>query len=126
MRNHRDNHMKNRKGFGEDNSYILKRDLETIKDQILEMSADVASVKADISLMKELITATVTYNSNGGSSVSPETVTFGHTATEPEDPTKDGYVFDGWYVDAELTTIFDFSEAITANITLYAKWTEEA
>lgn len=42
---------------------------------------------------------------------------------EPEQPTKDGYVFDGWYADEEYENEWNFEEdAVTENITLYAKW----
>lgn len=65
----------------------------------------------------------VTFNTNGGTAVAPQTVISGETATQPAAPTKDGYTFDGWYSDSELTTAFVFTTPITANITLYAKWT---
>ena len=51
---------------------------------------------------------TVTFNSNGGSTVDSVTVEEGNTISEPIDPTKAGYVFDGWYEDANLTIAFDF------------------
>ena len=37
-------------------------------------------------------------------------------------PTRDGYVFGGWYNDAECTEAFVFGTSITGDITLYAKW----
>ncbi len=64
----------------------------------------------------------VTFVSNGGSAVSQQMVIFGATAISPIDPLKSGYVFDGWYSDNSLTTVFDFSETITSDVTLYAKW----
>lgn len=67
---------------------------------------------------------TVTFNSNGGSAVAPQSVLSGQKATEPTDPTKDGYTFDDWYLPTDLSTPFDFANTtITADITLYAKWT---
>ena len=70
---------------------------------------------------------TVTFNTNGGSAVNPQTITAGGHVTIPTDPTKDGYTFAGWYKDAGLTTPFDFAnETINADITLYAKWTQNA
>lgn len=42
---------------------------------------------------------------------------------EPDDPTKDGFYFDGWYCDEECTTVWDFEKDISKeDITLYAKW----
>ena len=64
---------------------------------------------------------TITFDSNGGSSVKTITVERGSKATKPTNPTKSGYTFAGWY---NGETLFDFNTAITANITLVAKWTE--
>lgn len=41
---------------------------------------------------------------------------------KPQDPVKEGYKFEGWYNDEELTTPFDFNSPITKDIKLYAKW----
>ena len=38
-------------------------------------------------------------------------------------PEVEGYTFDGWYADAAHTTEFDFTQPITGNTTVYAKWT---
>lgn len=67
---------------------------------------------------------TVTFESNGGSEVASQQVEKGKTATEPDDPTKEGYNFTDWYSDDTLQNEYDFSSAITKNITLYAGWTE--
>ena len=43
--------------------------------------------------------------------------------TKPEDPTRTGYTFKGWYKDAALTQEWNFeTDTVTADITLYAKW----
>lgn len=65
----------------------------------------------------------VSFNSNGGSAVNSQSVVYNSTATVPTVPTRTGYTFAGWYNDAGLTTAFAFSTAITADTTLYAKWT---
>ena len=62
---------------------------------------------------------TVTFNSNGGSTVDAQTVAYGSTASVPAEPTKEGYNFTGWY---NGETAFDFTTAITENITLTAGW----
>lgn len=64
---------------------------------------------------------TVTFNTQGGSRVYSQTV-FSGTAVEPDVPTKDGYVFDGWYKNQLCTEAYDFSTSVTEDITLYAKW----
>lgn len=60
-----------------------------------------------------------------GTQVAPQTVKEGNKATEPTAPSEEGYSFDGWYTDSKFTSKFDFSSAITADTTLYAKWTSE-
>lgn len=62
---------------------------------------------------------TVKFDSNGGTEVKPQTVEFNKTVNKPEDPTKEGHTFEGWYKgDKE----FDFKTSITEDITLTAKW----
>ena len=65
---------------------------------------------------------TVTFNTNGGSTVVSQTIEKGEKALEPTAPTKDGYKFGGWYVDETFKTEFDFDTTITENTTLYANW----
>lgn len=69
-------------------------------------------------------TYTVAFDTNGGSAVAPVTVDAGSTATKPADPMKSGYTFGGWYKDSTLQTPWDFAnDTVTADTTLYAKWT---
>lgn len=65
---------------------------------------------------------TVTFNTNGGSTVAAQKVAKDGKATLPTDPTKDGFIFGGWCTDEALQNVFDFNTAITADITLYAAW----
>lgn len=66
---------------------------------------------------------TVTFEVNGGSKVQAQKVKEGAVATQPsENPTKAGYTFGGWYMDRELTKVFDFTKGIVGNTTVYAKW----
>ena len=65
---------------------------------------------------------TVTFETDGGSTVAAQTVESGKTATEPATPKKDGFNFSGWYTDSALTDEFSFTTKITADTTLYAKW----
>ena len=69
---------------------------------------------------------TVTFNVDGGSNVAAATVVNGKTVAKPEDPTKEGYAFLGWYKDSELKNAFDFaSYTVTADVTLYARWVHD-
>jgi uncharacterized repeat protein (TIGR02543 family) len=65
---------------------------------------------------------TVTFNTNGGSSVAGKIVTRGDHVIPPANPTKTGYTFDNWYGNSGLTSVYNFSTPVTDNITLYAKW----
>lgn len=70
---------------------------------------------------------TVTFDTLGGSPVAMQTLTSGALATRPvTNPTRDSYTFDDWYADKAYTTKFDFTQPITANTTVYAKWTSSA
>ncbi|MBU1143689.1 MAG: InlB B-repeat-containing protein [Firmicutes bacterium] len=68
---------------------------------------------------------TVTFEVAGGSLVTEQSVVDGEKAIEPEDPTRITYLFDGWYTDLNLTSLFDFETPITGNIKLYAKWSAD-
>jgi uncharacterized repeat protein (TIGR02543 family) len=65
----------------------------------------------------------VTFDSNGGSAAIVQAINYNGTATTPADPTKTGYTFTGWYSNPDLSSTYNFSALITANIVLYAKWT---
>nr|WP_249310476.1 InlB B-repeat-containing protein [Bacillus sp. FJAT-49736] len=69
---------------------------------------------------------TVSFNTDTGSSVPPVTLKENETITKPENPTKDGYIFDGWYTDAQFTTLFDFNQPIHSDVALYAKWVRQS
>jgi uncharacterized repeat protein (TIGR02543 family) len=45
--------------------------------------------------------------------------------TLPDDPTKDGYTFDGWFIDDECKNAFEFDVMPASNTTIYAKWNPE-
>ena len=69
----------------------------------------------------------VIFDTNGGSSVEGQKVQSGKTAVKPEDPVKttgEDKNFAGWYADAALTQMFDFSSTITKDTVIYARWTE--
>ena len=70
----------------------------------------------------ETVKYSVEFDTNGGTSVSTLEVEEDGLITKPADPTKEGYVFVGWYYNDEL---YDFSKPVTGNITLEARWAEE-
>ena len=91
----------------------------------------VAASGTEVEIKYDRKSYTVTFDSNGGSDVSSQSLRYGATATKPADPTKPAtttteYTFADWYSDSGLTTSFSFDTAIKEDITLYAKWTETA
>lgn len=82
-------------------------------------------VNTDITLYaKWLAKYTVSFDTDGGSTVESQTVVTGNKATKPTStPTKKGYNFVGWYTDNTYTTEFDFENTIIIdNTTIYAKF----
>lgn len=83
------------------------------------------TVSQDITLYAKWtsIAYTVTFETNGGSAIEAQLVPEGTFATKPATaPTKEGYLFEGWYTEQTMTNPFDFYTPITKDITLYAKW----
>lgn len=68
-------------------------------------------------------TCRVTFESNGGSYVTPISVGYNSYLNNLPTPTKKGYLFDGWYTDRYFNNYFNVNTRITSNLTLYAKWT---
>ena len=64
----------------------------------------------------------VKFDTQGGSSINDQTPASGSAVAKPADPTREGYTFAGWYTDAACTKAYDFATAVTADMTLYAKW----
>lgn len=72
---------------------------------------------------------TVSFDANGADSIvlDSQRIKAGKTATEPAvKPRRKGYTFGGWYTDEACTQAYDFSTPVTADLTLYAKWTKNA
>ena len=65
---------------------------------------------------------TISFNSNGGSYVEPIVQEAGTLVFPPNDPLKEGYIFDGWYSDYELTLDYTFITMPENNINLFARW----
>ena len=83
-------------------------DFSTTLTKNLTLTAIWEKETSPVSNNNDVIKYTVTFNSNGGSKVS-----------KPTNPTRSGYTFKGWYLS---DSAYDFSKAVTKNITLTAKW----
>ncbi len=62
---------------------------------------------------------TISFDTDGGSTVNSQRIKENSKVTKPSDPTKDKYKFLGWYLDDEL---YSFDAKVTKDITLKAKW----
>lgn len=73
-------------------------------------------------IAKALKVFTVTFDTDGGSAVESQRIENGSTATRPAAPTKEGYLFSRWQLES---ADYDFTAAVTADISLKAVWTED-
>ena len=65
----------------------------------------------------------VSFNTGGGTSINPQTITYGEKVSKPTtDPEKTDYVFDGWYTDSSFNTLFDFNKLIDDDTIIYASF----
>ena len=84
------------------------------------------AVKSDITLaaiwIEKIVTYTITFDSNGGSSIATQTVNSGSKVKKPSNPTKTGYTFKEWQLNGNT---YNFDTAVKSNITLTAVWEEK-
>jgi len=69
---------------------------------------------------------TVSFISNGGSSVADQIVEHDGTVNKPVAPKRQDFMFGGWYSDSTFATVYDFTSRVTEDIVLYANWTASA
>ncbi len=93
--------------------------------------ADLTNVRADLNIYSfyeyddKILTYTVEFQSNGGTSIESVSGTINDTFYRPNiSPTKEGYVFLGWCTDEEATQYYNWKKQYTfkSNMTLYARW----
>ena len=66
---------------------------------------------------------TITYDSRGGTDVMANNQMYGELLEEPEPPTREGYVFTGWYKDNACYELWDVNnDTIESDMMLYAGW----
>ena len=72
---------------------------------------------------------TVSFNcgnqAEGTSKVEPKVVQYEKTVNQPDDPTADGYEFKGWYTQENDSELFDFTQPIKEDVTVYAHWSKK-
>jgi uncharacterized repeat protein (TIGR02543 family) len=67
-------------------------------------------------------TYTINFDTNGGSEVAPITRNEGTAIAKPTDPTRDGYVFTGWFSTETGGTEYEWPHTLTVSITMYGQW----
>lgn len=88
-------------------------------------STDVVTAATTLYAKWNPIPYTVSFNTDGGTAVTPVQVNYNATFAAPTAPTKADVIFGGWYKEATLTTAWDFAvDVVTEDITLYAKWND--
>lgn len=69
---------------------------------------------------------TISFDSKGGTDVAPQEQLYGELLEIPEEPTREGYEFTGWYTDAACDEKWEFdTDVIEMDLTLYAGWKEK-
>lgn len=64
----------------------------------------------------------IQFNNDGGTLTPNMFIDRGQVATQPDDPVKEGFTFDGWYKDSLYTQAMDWNQVVSDDLVLYAKW----
>jgi len=89
------------------------------------MGGDTWTPAADVTLVAvwDLEVYTVSFNTDGGSTIQSEDIAHGYKIAKPADPTKTGFVVEGWYRENTFATKWDFTvDEVLGVMTLYVKW----
>lgn len=112
--------------IGEDANFSLNFGETTLPvsasyaDEVITLTYENASMR-----FLRKIDYTVSFDAAGGSTVESATVLNGKTVSKPEDPTRSGYEFVGWYEDTLFTKPFAFgTQIVGSDLTLHAQWAE--
>jgi len=102
-----------------------KGNLLNTTDELIEYHNALNEINTYTIINKSEESLALSFDTVGGSEISPIETNFGDTWVAPTAPIKEGYVFEGWYTDAEYSKEFDFGRAAIEPLTVYAKWAEE-
>ena len=102
------------------NNY-LKSDAsyEYTQDKVIVASV---TVNNSISVVNDSYRVTFDKNDGNGTVYNTQYVTETDGLDYPTIPTLSGYVFTGWYMEASCDNLYDFTSAVTGDMTLYAGW----
>ncbi|MCK9289588.1 MAG: InlB B-repeat-containing protein [Acholeplasmataceae bacterium] len=99
----------------------------TEEEVLWDFATDVVKEELTIYAKWQIHQFEVNFKANGGTEVASQTIDYNNLIIEPDEPTRDAYLFIGWYIDEEKTIPWDFNNSrVTKNVTLYAKWEEES
>ena len=90
-------------------------------EELWDFETDVVESNMTLSAKWKRLSYTVVFNSNGGSAVEEQTINSGDKATRPSDPTREDYIFVGWFDSTGEEWSFN-NRRVTENITLTARW----
>ena len=103
-------------GLSSGNYSVLGRGYDTLGNQ-----SKLVAISFNLSISSGI---TLSFDSQGGTTVNNQIVDYGDTATTPAVPARDGYTFAGWFKESACINTWVFaSETVTSDVTLYAKWT---
>ena len=80
------------------------------------------TVNDSITLVNDAHLVTFDLNDGNGTVYTTQYVTETNRLVYPTMPTRNYYLFTGWYTDSNCTSLYDFSAAVTEDVTLYAGW----
>ena len=90
-----------------------------------DVSATAVLVKLETEDSQAVPMHTVRFDSQDGSAVASVQIADNTVVPEPDAPVRAGFLFGGWFRDEECFSQYDFSNLVTADLTLYAKWTAD-
>ncbi len=109
---------------GMDSTFTLSDDYLWYDDDgnVVSDSA-IENISAAVTLHARPKGNTVSFVTNGGTAISRQIIADGDVVARPADPTREGYIFGGWYTDSSCTNTYDFDTTVYSSFSLYAKWT---
>ena len=97
----------------------------TIPISFTDIPQKEVTLYAKWSLDEIYIYYTLTYDCVGGSPIEPVNIMEGNKMRRFFSTIKEGYIFDGWYLDSNYTQKFSWSYEFYQDVTIYAKWLPE-